>query len=212
LTRQNQGTQRWPGLRAAATAALLCAAAPTQAVITESCCYFGVRNVTLRVGTAAAAVIDVVRFDVGNAAIGNSLPFAANPHGSGVPVVAATGAVPIEVTMNVPGGNLPQPVSVTVTSPANLTCVAGGCGAAVIPFSSISWTASSPAAGDFINGSFPPGGGATVIQTDTFNGFVFGLIGGQYRVTSALTFSYANTVAYPAGRYQGRVTYTVSLP
>jgi hypothetical protein len=88
---------------------------------------------------------------------------------------------------------------------------AAGCTGYAIPFSSISWTATSPGGGDFSNGTF---GTTTTIQQDTFNGFYIFIfpVGGSYTVSSNLTFSYANVTAYPAGVYRNTVTYTVTLP
>jgi hypothetical protein len=180
-------------------------------VVTTTCCHTGVRDVILRVGTATPGVIDVVRFDVGanGGVMGNSQAAAANPHGSGVPVPATDGVVPIYLRVRAPANVLPQQITVTVSSPANLTCAAG-CGAATIPFSQISWTVTNPAAGDFVNGTL--GGTSTILGPVNFNGFVFGFIGGTYQVDNNLAFSFANTTAFAAGRYTGRVTYTVTLP
>jgi hypothetical protein len=181
------------------------------AVITTACCGIGAtRTVTLRVGTASAGAVDTVRFAVGSGS-GNSMPTAPNPHGDGNPIAASTGAVPISVSLTIPGGNQPQPITTTVAAPATLPCVSAGCTGYAIPFSSISWTATSPGGGDFSNGTF---GTTTTIQQDTFNGFYIFIfpVGGSYTVSSNLTFSYANVTAYPAGVYRNTVTYTVTLP
>jgi hypothetical protein len=193
--------------------AALCAAGPAGSVVTTTCCHTGVRDVMLRVG-AASAVIDLVRFDVGGngGVMGNSLAATANPHGNGVPVAALDGAVPIFLRVRAPNAVLPQQITVTVSSPVNLACAAG-CGTATIPFSQISWTVTNPAAGDFVNGTL--GGTSNILGPVTFNGaFIgpFGPFGGTYQVSNNLVFSFANTAAYAAGRYTGRVTYTVSLP
>jgi hypothetical protein len=112
--------------------------------------------------------------------------------------------------LTIPGANQPQDITTTVAAPATLTCVSGGCTGYSIPFSSISWTATSPGGGDFANGTF---GGTSTIQQDTFNGYTFIIpLGGSYTVSSDLTFRYANTTAYPAGVYRGTVVYTVTLP
>jgi hypothetical protein len=190
-----------------AAAAVLCMAGPAGSVITTTCCYTGTRDVMLRVGTATTGVIDVVRFDVGGSPVGNSQATAPNPHGNGVPVAAATGTVPIFLRVRVPAARLPQQISVTVSSPAALTC-ASGCG--TIPFSQISWTVTNPAAGDFVDGTL--GGTSTILGPVTFNGFNAGADGGSYQVTNNLSFSFANATAHAAGRYTGRVTYTVTLP
>jgi hypothetical protein len=190
-------------------AAAFCAAGPAGSVVTTSCCHNGARDVILRVGTATSGVIDVVRFDVGAGTLGSSQASAPNPHGSGTPVAAVGGAVPIHLRVRAPAGVLPQQITVTVSSPANLTC-ALGCGAATIPFSEISWTVTNPAAGDFVNGSL--GGTSNILGPVSFNGFLFGILGGTYQVDNNLVFSFANTTPYAAGRYTGRITYTVTLP
>lgn len=182
-----------------------------EAVVTTATFYFGTRTLTLRVGTATTGAIDNVQFDVGNTGLGNSMPTAANPHGNGVPVAASTTPVQIRMNMQVPAGNIPQAVTTTVTSPVGLTCISGGCGAAVIPFSAISWVAAPAATGDFQNGTFA-GGSTQTIQTYTLTGLGPTLFGGTADVSTTLTFSYANTTAYPAGNYRGTVTYTASLP
>ncbi|WP_332825688.1 hypothetical protein [Ramlibacter sp.] len=196
-----------PLVQGLAAAAVLCMAGPAGSVVTTTCCYGGTRDVTLRVGTATAGVIDVVRFDVGGTPLGNAQAAVPNPHGSGVPVAAAGGTVPIYLRVRVPPSRLPQQISVTVSSPVALTCAAG-CG--TIPFSQISWTVTNPAAGDFIDGTL--GGTSTILGPVTFTGFNGGADGGTYLVTNNLSFSFANATAYAAGRYTGRVTYTVTLP
>jgi hypothetical protein len=198
-----------PLVQGLAAAAVLCASAPAGSVVTTACCHTGARDVILRVGTATAGTIDVVRFDVGGGTTGNSQAAAPNPHGNGVPVAAATGAVPVYLRVRAPASVLPQQITVTVSSPPNLTCAAG-CGAATIPFSQISWTVTNPAAGDFVDGML--GGTSTILGPVNFTGFVFGFVGGTYQVDNNLSFSFANTTPYAAGRYTGRVTYTVTLP
>lgn len=187
------------------------AACGAHAVVTTASFYFGTRTLTLRVGTATAGAVDTVQFDVGNTASGNALPTAANPHGNGVPVSASTPPVPIRLSLQVPPGNSPQTVTTTVTSPAALSCVSGGCGSAVIPFTAISWVAAPAATGDFQNGTFA-GGSTQTLQTYTLAGLLPVLVGGTAEVSTTLTFSYANTTAYPAGNYRGTVIYTASLP
>lgn len=196
-----------PLVQGLAAVAVLCAAGSAGSVVTTTCCYGGGRDVILRVGTATAGVIDVVRFDVGGLPVGNSQAAAPNPHGNGVAVAAATGAVPIYLRVRAPASVLPQQITVTVSSPANLTCLSG-CG--TIPFSEISWTVTNPAAGDFVNGAL--GGTSTILGPVTFNGFLGGFFGGTYLVTNNLSFAYANSAPRAAGRYTGRVTYTVTLP
>lgn len=87
--------------------------------------------------------------------------------------------------------------TLTVTSPPSLTS-----GGDTIPFSQISWVMSGN--GDvvfqFPNGTFTGG-------TQTLANFPANTWKEQ-----CMTFSYANTVVPAAGTYQGRATYTLSLP
>lgn len=200
--RRTRGLLRW-----LAGATVLGLAAPAGSVVTTSCCWFNARDVLLRVGTATAGTVDVVRFDVGGPATGNALPAAPNPHGSGAPVSPSTGSVPIYLRVRVPFFSSVPNIRVTVTSPANLTC-ASGCGAATIPFSQISWTVGAPGASDFQGGTL---GGApvTILGPTTIGG---GFLGTEYEVTNTLDFSFANSAAFTPGRYTGSVTYTVALP
>lgn len=200
----------WP-CAAAGLVTALCLFSEAGAVVTTACCYSGTRTLTLRVGTPTAGAIDTVQFNVGGASVGNSLPWAASSNGNGTPVAASSGGVVISMNMQVPSGNLAQSVTTTVTSPAALTCISGGCGSTGIPFSKLSWTATPQSSDDFQNGTFNAGSTQT-IQTGTFNGYLFQIIGGTYDASSTLNFTYANDTAYPAGTYSGTVTYTATLP
>ena len=181
------------------------------AVITVTGGYTGVRTITMRVGTASSGVVDVVQFNVANTTNGNSQAFAASVNGNGVPLLASSGAVTIAINMKTPTSNA---FSTTVTSPTSLTCLSGGCGAATIPFSTISWTSATVAgapnsAFDIQNGTFIPG------TTQSLSTFAAGTttIGGGSDVnwTNTLTFSYTSAIAYPAGNYTGRVVYTATF-
>jgi len=94
----------------------------------------------------------------------------------------------------------PGSARLQVTSPANLTTVAGD----TIPFNEISWTVSGPA-GDANPASIPAG---------TFNGATQTLVTitqGTLR-DNCHTFHFANSALRPAGTYNGRVTYTLVSP
>jgi hypothetical protein len=87
-----------------------------------------------------------------------------------------------------------------VTSPANLTTVAGD----TIPFTEISWTVSA------LGGDPNP----NAIPAGTFTGatqFLVAVAQGTLR-ENCHTFSYANTAVRPSGTYDGRVTYTLTSP
>src|SRR3546814_9095431 len=87
----------------------------------------------------------------------------------------------------------------TVTAPANLTNANGD----TIPFSQISWTSSGN--GDTGAQPFPAG---------TFSGGVQTLANWPVNTwrESCHTFSYGNDAIVPAGTYNGRVTYTLTVP
>lgn len=194
----------------------LCFTTQASAVITVTTGYTGVRTITMRVGTATPGVIDVVQFNVANTPNGNSQVFAASVNGNGVPLAASTGAVTIAINMRTPVSLGTAFFSTTVTSPANLTCVSGGCGAATIPFSTISWTSTTVAgasnsAYDVQNGTFISG------TTQSLSSFAPGSpannMGGGFNVNwaNSMTFSYTSSIAYPAGNYTGRVVYTATF-
>jgi hypothetical protein len=63
------------------------------------------------------------------------------------------------------------------------------------------------AAFDLQNGTFNNGGGTQTLLSFSLTGAA-----GAVEVASTMNFTYANTVAYPAGTYIGTVTYTASLP
>jgi hypothetical protein len=191
----------------------LCFATQASAVITVTAGYTGIRTITMRVGTATSGVIDVVQFNVANTPNGNSQAFAASVNGNGVALLASSGAVTIAINMKTPTSLGTQTFSTTVTSPASLTCVSGGCGAATIPFSTISWTSTTVAgapnsAFDIQNGTFIPG------TTQSLSTFAAGAttMGSGFDInwTNSMTFSYTSATAYPAGNYTGRVTYTAT--
>lgn len=205
--------QAW--LRIAAVGMLaLCFASQASAVITVTGGYTGVRTVTMRVGTAAAGVVDAVQFNVSNTPIGNSQAYAASVNGNGVPLLASSGGVTIEITMRQPASLGTGLFSTTVTSPASLTCVSGGCGAVTIPFSTISWTSATVVGApyylfDVQNGVFVPG---TTQTLSTYAPGITGITGGTSAVwLNTMTFSYTSNIPYPAGTYSGRVTYTATF-
>mgnify|MGYP000920337887 CR=1 FL=1 len=180
------------------------------AVVTVTTGFTGTRTITLRVG--ALAGVDTVQFNVVGPSTGNSLPTAAPIHGNGTAIAASSGGVVFRMYMQVPAGNVPQPMTTTVTSPATLTCAGGNCTGYAIPFSSISWTVSPAPSGtyaafDLQNGTFNNGGGTQTLLSFSLTGAA-----GAVEVASTMNFTYANTVAYPAGTYIGTVTYTASLP
>lgn len=194
-----------------AALASLCLISEAEAVITVTGGYTGVRTILMRVGTATAGAIDVVQFNVANTPVGNSQAMAASVNGNGVPIVASSGGVIININMKTP---TQRAFSTTVTSPANLTCVSGGCGATTIPFSTISWTSTTVAGAsnstfDIQNGVFA-GGTSQSLSTYAPGTTSIGA-GTVVDWINTMTFSYTSTIAYPAGNYSGRVTYTATF-
>ena len=86
----------------------------------------------------------------------------------------------------------------SVSTPANLVNGSGD----VIPFSTISWTSTA-------NGNTNAD-----IASGTFNGGSLTLanIAANTWVENCFTFTYANNVPVSSGTYNGRATYTLSLP
>jgi hypothetical protein len=95
--------------------------------------------------------------------------------------------------------NGPASATLSVTSPATLTTVAGD----TIPFSQISWTVAAP-------GSSNP----NVISAGTFSGAsqTLATVAANTYIENCHTFSYANSAPQAAGTYNGRVTYTMTSP
>ena len=132
--------------------------------------------------------IDTVVFDL-----------AATSPGSGTPI-AGSAPVRVEVAYK-KQRTLPVIIVVTTDGSAAMTCTTpASCGAATIPMTQISWTASM---GQWPSGMFS-GGANQLLLT-----FLAGGTGGAItRREDVLSYSYANSTAYPAGVFQGRVTYT----
>lgn len=203
------GTQRGPSPCAdrprwrwlAFAGLLLGASADVAAVFTWANVAVPRRQVTLRIGTNTAGVIDNVVFDVTGANVG-----------SGTAVTASSGDIFVQVTVRKPvTGNPARAQSLTVNSSAGLTCVGGsGCGTTVIPFTTISWDSVVQEGGTYANWDVPSGtftGGAT--QT-LYSNNVNPAFEGVMDSINTLTFRYANTVVYPSGNYTGRVVFTAA--
>ncbi len=158
------------------------------------------RQVTLRVGTNTAGVIDNVVFDVSGAAAG------------GGTVASTTGGIYVQVTVRKPStGNPARAQSLTVDSSAGLACVTGsGCGATVIPFNTISWVSVVQESGTYADWDIPSGTFTGDATQTLYSNNVDPAIVGVMESTNTLTFSYANTTVYPSGNYTGRVVFTAA--
>ena len=132
--------------------------------------------------------IDTVIFDL-----------ATSTPGSGVPI-AGSAPILVEVAFKKQAA---AAVTIVVTTDGSsaMTCTTPAtCGTASIPMTEISWTA---AAGQWPSGTFSGAANQALLN------FPAGGPGGAItRREDTLSYSYANTAAYPAGIYQGRVTYT----
>ena len=87
----------------------------------------------------------------------------------------------------------------SVTSPPSLTSASGD----TIPFSEISWSVSAP-------GSPTP----NVIPSGSFTGAqqTLATVAVNTYIENCHSFSYANSALQAAGTYNGRVTYTITIP
>lgn len=117
------------------------------------------------------------------------------------PLDVGTGAAAGSITSSAPSGTASIPVrvfgndgqiTITATNPAALTN-----GADTIPFTQLSVTSSND------DLSAPGFSGGTSLPTPT------GRVTNQ---TANWTYSYANTVEPASGTYEGRVTYTATMP
>lgn len=170
------------------------------AVVTLVSGYSGTRRLTLRIGTASSGIVDTVNFTVPATSVGSG------------PVAASSGGVVFRMYMQVPLSKIPQSMATTVDSSVGLTCTTpASCGGTIIPFSDISWVVTPAPSGtyagfDLQNGTFTGGTAQPLLG--------FSLIGGSgsVEVQATMNFTFANSTVYPAGTYQGRVTYTATLP
>lgn len=202
---------RWRGLLGAAVLAAG-AAMPAGAVITTVSDSGGVYAISLRVGSQTG--VDTVAFSV----TGNNV--ALTP-------TAVTGSQTIDVSVTpirpANSSATARPVTLKVDSQLGLPCQSGGCTGITIPFSEISWVASSNSAaatGDIQSGRFT---GAPDQQIASFNAnatfcsfpFIIFCLGYTYQSNAMnatrLQFSYDNDVVYPAGNYKGTVRFTASM-
>jgi hypothetical protein len=134
---------------------------------------------------ASNGVIDALTFD-----------YSTNPLdvGTGAAAGAITSTGPTAGTASIPVrvfGNNGQ-VTITATNPAVLTS-----GADTIPFTELSVSSSNAAL------AAPAFGGGTSLPT---------LTGRVTNQTANWTYSYANTTTPAFGTYEGRVTYTATMP
>jgi hypothetical protein len=195
-------------------AALLAAglALPAEAVVMTVTDVGLVYAISVRVG--AVSGVDTVAFNVA----GDNVGLAPAP---------VTGSPVIEVWVTpfrpANSSSTARPVTLRVDSTPGLACQSGGCGATLIPFSQIGWTASNNGAattGDIQSGRFD---GSANQQIASFNAnatfcsapVLLLCLGYAYRSNAIsatrMQFSYDNDVVYPAGNYRGTVRFTASM-
>lgn len=171
----------------------------------------GAKTVYLQVGDgtqSGSATINTVSVSVAAAQLGNgtALPMATNSTQTTSSIVAttvcspATGQVYIAAAYRSPSATIPT-ATLTANAPTNLVNASGD----TIPFTTISWTASTVGAADTTPTAIPSGtftGGLQTLRSVTANSWV----------ENCHTFSYSNATVRAAGTYTGRVTYTLTSP
>lgn len=166
------------------------------------------RRIIMQVGSANTTVNNVT-FNVNNATLFlNQTPVTGTP-GNGTTATTPANGTEIRVTTRIPTNTGGVRVTLTVDSSAGLTCVGGsGCGATVIPFSTVSWTSYN------LDTAFPgfdiQNGAFTGSATQQLTNYV--VTGGSVTMSNVLIFQYNNATLYPFGQYTGRVTYTATMP
>ena len=186
------------------------AIAPAGAVVT----FFttpgsGQRSITLRVGSNNTTV-NTVTFDVLNANVAPSPTAVQGVPGNGAPATSPVGGIEIRLS-TVNRGAAPDVVRLVADSSAGLSCVSGGCGSTIIPFSTISWISNNLQGGanagkDIQSGAFS-GSATQPLVSVTVPAGSDSLI-----IRNVLLFMYDNATLYPSGTYNGRVTYTATVP
>jgi hypothetical protein len=212
-----------PWLLSAALLSLLSGlSAPAQATVTLTAndalseyTFFGIigthtRRLTMRIGSQYFGNISNVTFDVTGANVGPTpTPVAGVPTSGAAPNSAPANSVRISVS-NRWTDFAGQRVIVTVDTSAGLACTSGSCGSTVIPFSKISWTSSGLATGTYAGQDFGSGtfSGAT---NQTLLDFT-APAARSFSIVNDWNFTYSNDTLYPAGVYQGRATFTATMP
>ncbi len=190
-----------------------CAAPPAGAVLTTVTNDTGSTSYQLVLRVGSVAGVDTVNFTVS----GNNVAITPTQ-------VMGTPDIDVSVMPLRPAGTTTtaRPVTLTVDSSAGLQCQSGGCGATMIPFTKVSWTASnSSGPGDIESGGFT---GSAAQQIASFNAnttyctfpiFIFCLGSWVYQTQqlsqTRMRFFYANDVLYPSGTYVGTVRFTATM-
>lgn len=138
------------------------------------------------------ATIDTVQFTVPGDRVGDGSAIAGLENGSSADTL-------IDASARAPASNSRTAVW-TVDSSVPLTCITPAtCGATTIPMTKFRWTVA----------------GGTEIASGSFNGTAsqsLATFRNSRYVSVRKTFAYVNDEVIPAGRYSGRVVYTVAMP
>lgn len=169
------------------------------------------RRLTMRVGSNLIGTISNVTFDVTGANVGPTpAPVAGTPSDSNVGTAPANSVrVSVSNRWTAFAGNR---VIVTVDASAGLACTSGPCGATVIPFSKISWESSSLQTGTYAGQDFGSGSFTDSSTQPLLDFTVTTIPMRSFSIVNDWNFTYSNDTLYPAGVYQGRVTFTATMP
>lgn len=138
------------------------------------------------------STIDTVQFTVPGDRVGDGSSIAGLENG-------ATADSLIDASARAPASNSRTAVW-TVDSSVPLTCITPAtCGSTTIPLTKFRWTVAGGT--EIANGAFD---GTTSQALATFRNSRY--------VSVRKTFTYVNDEVVPAGRYSGRVVYTVAMP
>jgi hypothetical protein len=155
------------------------------------------RQLRLQVCSSGGA-ISVVSFTVPAASVGNAVAVAGSFAGTCGAATCPAGVVYLDAeARSNNGGNGGDTATLSVNSATPLSDGAGN----TIPFSQISWVASGFAPITLPSGTFS-GSASQVLAT----------FAASQRNQQCHQFQYLNAQYFPGGTYNGRVTYTMSMP
>lgn len=176
--------------------------------------------ITMTVGSPVTGVVNKVTFDVTGSNVSSSgTPITGT---TDAPLTSVANGVEIIVATQSPkvvgnGGSNGTTVTLAVNASAGFPCVAGsGCGATIIPASSVSWVSynkelNSLVGQDIQDGAFTGSASQTLAQFRTGTPGNGNSNKGSATMSNILVFTYNNAALYPAGQYSGRVTFTASI-
>lgn len=171
----------------------------------------GAKTIFLQVGDGSqsgSTTINTVSVSVAATQLGNgtALPMATTSAQTSSSIVATTVCSPaagqtyIAAAYRSPSASIPT-ATLAVNAPTNLVNASGD----IIPFTAVSWIASTVGTADTT---------PTAIPSGTFTGGLQALrsVAANTWIENCHTFSYSNATVAAAGTYTGRVTYTLTSP